>query len=94
MSQSANRENMAPRKMPSELSRVDEHVFRPDNATNHTSVSHNLPADNSSISSNDSTRMIIKKEVQWQIDSESQARANSGMDMYDLEMEEGKLRSR
>ncbi|KAK4981850.1 hypothetical protein LTR66_009663 [Elasticomyces elasticus] len=59
-----------------------EPVFRPDNVNSHTSVTHthvpaaqphngnhHRPHDSSSIASNDSTKMIIKKEVEWQVDS-------------------------
>jgi len=44
-------------------------------------------ADTSSIGSNDSTKMIIKKEMQWQVDSEG-GRTISQLDNYDIATEE------
>lgn len=61
---------------------MDEGMFRPDQGHNESNVTHNAPRrghDASSISSNESTKMIIKKEVQYQVDSESRDRP------YDLE---------
>lgn len=71
-----------------ELPHIEEETFRPDRANNQTRVTHNTKsADTSSIGSNDSTKMIIKKEMQWQVDSEG-GRTISQLDNYDIATEE------
>jgi len=61
----------------------DERMFRPNRTGNQASVVHSHKPrgnDASSIGSNESTKMIIKKDVTWQITEDS--RSNSALDMY------------
>jgi len=64
---------------------MDDTDFRPDRGNNQANVTHGksrrTTGDASSIDSNESTKMIIRKEVQWQVDSEG-SRTQSQSDMY------------
>lgn len=63
---------------------LDTDNFRPDQVRNQSSVnhgkSHRMGNDASSIGSDQSTKMIIRKKVSWQVDSEvSGTRSQSDM---------------
>lgn len=66
---------------------MQEGMFRPDRAHNVSNVIHASSRghhDTSSIGSNESTRMIINKKVEFTVDSEGSSRGNSRLDMYDI----------
>lgn len=56
---------------------TNPYLYRGDHACSTASAMYNGQVDSRSIGSDDSTKMIIKKEVQWTIGSEFECRAAS-----------------